>query len=268
MRPINLIPAEERRSHGDTRTGPLAYVLVGGLAVVLIGIVMLVLTSNQISDRKDELTTLESERAAAVAKVESLAPYTSFQALTEQRTATIAELADARFDWVRVIRELSRILPPDVYLTSLTGSAGGGTEGSSAAVAGPALTIDGCASGQAMVAGFVASLKDIDGVTRVGLNNSTVAEEGSGAAGGGACERPGAAQFDIVVAFDEAPPSVDGGESAIASPEEAAAESGESTEEASKSESGSEEGESGSSEGSETSETEASASAAEPNAAG
>ena len=38
-----------------------------------------------------------------------------------------------------------------------------------AAIAGPALELSGCAKGQEAVAGFVTALKDIDGVTRVGV---------------------------------------------------------------------------------------------------
>ncbi len=137
MRPINLIPEEERRSHGATsRTGPLAYIVVGGLALLLVGIVMLVSASNDIADREAEVTRLEAQRSQALTEAEELAPYASFQQVSEERTLTVASLADSRFDWVRVIRQLSLILPPSVYFTSLTGSAGGG-EGGRARFPGP-----------------------------------------------------------------------------------------------------------------------------------
>jgi Tfp pilus assembly protein PilN len=219
MRPINLIPQEERRSHGAiSRTGPLAYVIVGALAVLLVGVVMLVLANNDISDREAEVTTLEAQRALAVAEAEELAPYASFQQVSEERTQTITSLADSRFDWVRVIRQLSLILPPDVYLTSLTGSAGGGGEGG---IAGPSLSLSGCAPGQDMVAVFVASLKEIDGVTRVGLNSSALSgSEGGDAAAGGYCAVGNKALFEIVVAFDAAPPSPNGETSTFETPSE------------------------------------------------
>ncbi|MFT3863539.1 MAG: hypothetical protein QM729_04645 [Solirubrobacterales bacterium] len=170
MRPINLIPEDERRrgSRGGAPApgSPLAYLIVGALAIGLIGVVMYVLTSNTISDRESEVAGLQAEKAAATAKAEKLTPYASFQAVAEQRTSTIAELADSRFDWVRVIKQLALTLPSNVYFTSLSGSAGGG-EGGSEGISGPSLTIAGCAPGQNAVAGFVASLKEIDGVTRV-----------------------------------------------------------------------------------------------------
>src|SRR6476469_3201580 len=126
MRPVNLIPAEERRGDAaQSRTGPLAYVLVGVLFALLAGVAALVLTSNQISDRKDELTQLKIESAAAEARAQQLSAYTSFHQVSLQRTSTIASLADSRFDWERVVRELSLVLPSNVWLTELSASASG-----------------------------------------------------------------------------------------------------------------------------------------------
>src|SRR5918996_1555594 len=103
MRPVNLIPAEERRGeHGPLRSGPLAYVVIGALVAALAGVTALVLTGNQIADRKVEVATLEAEDAAARERAERLAPYTQFRALREQRVATINSLANSRFDWERV----------------------------------------------------------------------------------------------------------------------------------------------------------------------
>ena len=109
-----------------------------------------------------------------------------------------------------MIKQLALILPSNVYFNSLTGSAGGG-EGGSEGIAGPSLTIAGCAPDQDAVAGFVASLKEIDGVTRVELKQSQVTESSGegGATGASSCAIGRKAQFQIIVAFDEAPPSPD-----------------------------------------------------------
>jgi len=230
MRPVNLIPAEERRgSQAPMRTGPVPYLLVGILVAVLAGVTALVLTGNQIADSKDEVAQLQREDAAAKARAERLVAFTQFEALHEQRLATIASLADSRFDWERVMRELSLILPSDVWLVSLNataspeasaggesgGESGGGGGGSAlrGSAAGPALEIGGCAAGQESVAGFVTALKDIDGVTRVGVESSelpaqtSAASAGGGEAGGNTdCQtRDFIAQFSLVVAFDAAP---------------------------------------------------------------
>ncbi len=108
------------------RTGPIAYIFVGSLAALLLGVVMLVLASNQISDREAEIDSLEDRKALISAEAEKLSPYIQLPAADRAAHPDVASLADSRFDWVRVIRQLSLILPPRVYLTTMTGSAGGG----------------------------------------------------------------------------------------------------------------------------------------------
>jgi len=226
MRPINLIPPEERR--GDSaplRTGPMPYVLLAALVALLVGVAAVVLTNNEIGERQSEAAKLEGEDAAAAARAQRLSVYTNFRSMSEARVQTVSELADSRFDWERVMRELSLILPRDVWLVGLTATAsadsgveGGGSGGGSmrAAIAGPALELSGCAKGQEGVAGFVTALKDIDGVTRVGVETSELGEEGKSEGGGGGggggsnsssqCRtRDFIAEFQIVVAFDAAP---------------------------------------------------------------
>jgi Tfp pilus assembly protein PilN len=228
MRPVNLIPLEQRRGQNrPLRTGPVAYLVIGALVATLLGVTALVLTGNQIKDDKAEIVQLKREDTAAVARSKRLAPFSQFASLREQRLQTVTTLADSRFDWERVMRELALVLPHDVWLVNLTGTAapgvkvgnGGSGESASAAglrgaVPGPALEINGCASGQNAVAGFVTALKDIDGVTRVGVQSSKLPEKesGAGAAGGGGEEggqecqtRDFIAKFQIVVGFDAAP---------------------------------------------------------------
>jgi Tfp pilus assembly protein PilN len=220
VRPVNLIPVDQRRGEQATlRTGPLAYMLLGALVLALAGVTALVLTENQISDRKGEVATLKREDAAAQAQAKRLAAYSQFRALSEQRVATVTSLADSRFDWERVMHELALILPSNVWLSSLEATAtpsvsvgGGGASGSNlrGAIPGPALALSGCAAGQDAVAGFVTALKDIDGVTRIGVASSELASEkegaGSGGGGGSDCRtREFIAQFSLVVAFDAAP---------------------------------------------------------------
>jgi len=224
MRPVNLLPPELRQgAQAPMRTGAVPYILVGALAAVLAGVALVVITGNQISERKDEVAQLRREDAAAVQEAKRLAAYTQFQAMHEQRVATITSLADSRFDWERVMRELSLVLPHDVWLTELNASAspdaasgGGGGGELRSSIKGPALELEGCAAGQESVAGFVTALKDIDGVTRVGVQSSELPseEEGAGSSGGSGSEEEGGgdcqtrsfiARFSIVVAFDAAP---------------------------------------------------------------
>jgi Tfp pilus assembly protein PilN len=264
MRPVNLIPPEERPGgRRPLRSGPLAYLVVGFPAAAVIAITALVVIENSVSDKKVEVAQLQQEQAQIAAKAQELSAYTQFANVREQRLATVTSLADSRFDWARILHELSLVIPANVQLTSLAGSvssgAGGGGAGVSlrAGISGPALEMAGCTTSQGAVAGFIEALKDIDGVTRVGFQGSSMSggEGGGNATSAGSCE--GAAQFQLVAAFDAAPvpPTEEAG--AEVAPEATTTESSsESSTETTSSESSSSE-ESTSPEGSSSSEGEA-----------
>lgn len=244
MRPVNLIPSEERRGErAPTRSGPLAYIVIGALVAALLGVTLLVVTENQISDREAEVARLEAENAAAQARAARFTAYTQFHQIRDQRVATVTSLADSRFDWERVMRELALVIPKDVWLTNLTGTVtpgvqvdgGAGISSLRDAAPGPALEIVGCASGQDAVARFISDLKDIDGVTRVGVQSSELPSGSSGTTGGGGssassdsnassasgtCQtRNFIAQFQIVASFDAAPiPTTDAAATSTAAP--------------------------------------------------
>jgi Tfp pilus assembly protein PilN len=220
VRPVNLIPPEDRR--GDAaplRTGPAAYVVLGVAALALLMVTPLVTTGNSIKDREAELDSLEAREQAATAAAAALTPYTQFASMATARDQTVTSLAQSRFDWERVLRELSLILPDGVWVTQVSASsaagAGGDTGGSSplsAGVTGPVLSLNGCATGQKAVAELTAALHDIDGVTRVGLGSSQLGTGGSesdGSESGGSgsvspdeCQTETISKFEVVAAFD------------------------------------------------------------------
>ena len=220
MRAVNLIPPEERRGTGaPTRTGRAPYILLAAMALLIGALALFVKTSGSIADREAEIAGLEVAERDAQARAEALRPFASFASTHEAREATIESLARSRFDWERVVGELSRVMPADIWLSELVATAspevsieGGETISLRSDVAGPALELIGCGRSHDSVAGLIAAMEDIDGVTRVTATNSSkekaaAAAEGSSAAAGAAdCQtRSSVAAFELVVAFDEVP---------------------------------------------------------------
>jgi Tfp pilus assembly protein PilN len=223
MRPVNLIPPEDRRGdRAPLRAGPLSYVLLGALLLAFLGVYMMVSAGNSISENEAQVRTLEDSLASTQARAEALSSFGDFASLEQTRTETVSSLARSRFDWERVLRELALVVPAHVTLSSLTGSVSGGaaaTEsgegasaatGSSAVSGAPSVQMTGCAADHDSVAQLVAALRDIDGVTRVGLaSTSQGAAEGASTGGatapagveGGTCSAE-EASFDVTVAFD------------------------------------------------------------------
>jgi Tfp pilus assembly protein PilN len=225
VRPVNLIPKDERRGdRAAMRTGAVPYVLIGGLAAAVLALAALGLTSKQISDRKSEVAQLQQQEQAALAKAQSLAAFTQFRAAQEARSGTIVSLAQSRFDWERVLNEFARVIPSDVWLVKLAGTVDPTvslTDGPDLqtrdTVPGPALELQGCAPSQDAVAGLIANLQEIDGVTRVGLESSERSDDAQDAVTASPTTTDSSAtntdcrtrdfitEFKIVVAFDEVP---------------------------------------------------------------
>ena len=212
MRPVNLIPPDRRRGEAaPARAGAASYIVIAALFAILFAVTGVVLTGNDVNDKKAELATLESEQADAQARAGALSNFASFQQMKDSRVETISSLAQSRFDWERVMREVSRVLPDEVWLTNLSGTVSpevtvpnASESASRAGIAGPALSMVGCARSQQDVAALISAIGDIDGVTRVLVERS---EKANGAtSGGGSSEdcrtRSYIAQFSLVAAFD------------------------------------------------------------------
>ena len=235
MRAVNLIPEEDRRGGGPARAGLLSYFLLGALVAVLAGVTLLVLTGNQISEREAEVAQLKEESAATAARADSLRAFADFSAIQQERTATVTALAQSRFDWERVLRELALVLPDNVWLTELEGSVSPDVEledtvdiTTRPSIAGPALELIGCTVSQEAVGAFAATLGEIDGVTRVSVAQSERPEQSTQGSSSGSSSGSQTAEdcrtrdfitrFEIVAAFDAVPAPVGSDPSAPALP--------------------------------------------------
>ncbi len=188
MKAVNLIPVEARRSGRPTlpaaAVAPYAVLAVLALAVVLAG--TWALAGKGLADKQAELARVEREAQAAEAKGASLAPYTTFAAMRKARVETVAGLLQGRFDWAHSLREVARIVPSDVDLTSMVGTVspesrveGSGGVSLRGSLPVPALDLIGCAKSQSRVAVLLARLRAIDGVDRVSLASSEKSDSAS-----------------------------------------------------------------------------------------
>jgi Tfp pilus assembly protein PilN len=206
MRAVNLIPADALR--GD-RTGPGAGVLglLGGLAVLLAFVTLFVLTGNSIKERRAELASLDRDVATAQAQAAAVRPYSTFAALAKARVETVRQLGSARFDWQRAFTDLSKVIPGDVWLTSLTGTvtsgvsvSGGGSNTLRSALPNPAMELSGCTVGHESVVRLISRLRLLSSVERVSL--STSSKDAGGECQNGHTSFP---QFELVVFFKPVP---------------------------------------------------------------
>ena len=227
MRPVNLLPEGERaRRPAAGGSGNASYVVLGVLGALLIGVVVLVLTQNQINSRTTEIARAEQQKAAAEERVERLGAFGDFTAIKETRVRSISELAKSRFDWERLMRELSLVLPQGTSLSEVTASTTGvGGAGAApdpaaetsetAAPAGPAITLIGCSKSQELVAVMLVRLRKLHRATDVELSESAKADTPGASEGGASSSTDSAAvggteqctefTFTATVAFAPAP---------------------------------------------------------------
>jgi Tfp pilus assembly protein PilN len=97
--------------------------VLGVLVALLVGVVAYVLTANQVTSKKDELAAVTQEAQTTQAKVAALGSFGNFASIKQTREQSVAQLAQARLDWERLMRELARVLPADVFINNLDAAA-------------------------------------------------------------------------------------------------------------------------------------------------
>ena len=220
MRAVNLLPADLRRagSGGGSGSGAGAFALLGVLAVAVLVVGLWAVSARQVKDREAEVAGLNAEAAAAEAQAANLSGYEATVKVAKERRASVVELIEKRFDWSDAFEQVSRTVPANVWLTTMTGTAapgvtveGGAGNTQRAAHNGPAIEITGCTTSQDQVAALMARLRAMKGVSRVGLSTSEKAENnaaapsaGAGKASGdctsGSSQRP---KFNLVIFYGE-----------------------------------------------------------------
>lgn len=226
MKAVNLIPADAPGGRTDGgRADGAVYLLLGVLAVLLVGVTAYVLAGNDVTKRRDELAALDAKATAVQEQAAQLRPYVEFATLARAREQTVRQLGATRFDWHRAFTDLSRVLPDNVWLTSMLGtvasgvSVGGGagaSDGLRASLPNPAIELTGCTTSHEGVVRLVSRLRLLHGVERVSLADSVKADDASGggsdAGGGGGggdddCRHGHTSfpQFDLVLFFAPLP---------------------------------------------------------------
>ena len=175
MNSVNLLPdgLRPRAAAGARQNG--AYMALGVLGVLLIAVTLYVLTLNGITSNQDELAQLQAEKSESDTTAGALSGFGDFQAIKATRVSSVKTLADGRLDWERLLLEISKVLPEDVWLTGLEGATAA-AEATGAPVpgapVGPSVTLSGCATKQNDVATTLLRLRQLNGAVDVSLDES------------------------------------------------------------------------------------------------
>lgn len=211
MKPVNLVPGEQRR-RTPTGSGQAAYAVLGVLAVLLAMVVVYVLTSNTITERRNDTEQVRAEAEQLEAQAAQESEFVDFAQIAQTRTQSVAGVAASRFDWERFMAELSRIMPAGSWLQSADASVLGDPSSSGEPSAdatepttpSPAANLVGCTPDQDDVARMMVRLGQMHRVQDVELNEST-AGTATEEASVESCGR--LYTFNVTVKFDPNPPA-------------------------------------------------------------
>jgi Tfp pilus assembly protein PilN len=215
MKAVNLIPNDQRRVQGTGARPGSAYMVIGVLVTLLAMVAGYVLTANKATDNKNDAAAAKAEADRLEAEVAQRGSFTNFAQIKETRLASVSGVAETRFDWERLMRELSRVMPSGSWLQSTDASVTGEVAGAEVAtpVAGtvavpqPKANLVGCTPHQSDVARMMVRMRELHRVSDVELNKSEVQ---LGAAGDASVENCGRYfQFDLIVSFSPTPPTTE-----------------------------------------------------------
>jgi Tfp pilus assembly protein PilN len=210
MKAVNLIPTDQRRAQASGERKGGAYVVLGVLAVLLVMAVAYVMTANSVNSNKSDAQKAKRQADSLEAKAAQLENYTDFASIKQQRLTAVVAAAKTRFDWERLMREVSRVMPADSWLQTTQASVLGDPSGAAvpvtdpaAAPTGPQATFVGCTPKQSEVAKILVRLRSLHRVTDVELNES-LKETGVSDVTVDSCGP--LYKFDVTVTFSPAAP--------------------------------------------------------------
>lgn len=179
MRAFNLQPGDDTREK-STRLG-LAQVLVALLGLLLIGGLgsFYILTSATVADKRSQVEDLRAQLADLEVPAEEPAKATNGELLSEgqARTLALAGALQGRVAWDRIMREVSLVIPQELYLTQVSAATlpvSAPTTPADPAAAAPAnsISMSGAAANQGTVALFLSRLETIPEFQSVDLQSS------------------------------------------------------------------------------------------------
>ena len=179
MRAVNLLPRDEAKRSFAANRG-VVFGGVGGAALATAVLAsMMISAGGAASSKQDELDAIRAQIAAipSVPVIDT----SEEDALAAEKGARIGALSAAlggRIAWDRVLRQVSLVLPEDVWLTSLSATATAAAaaapapDATQAAAAGSGFTLTGATYSQNGVARFLSRLAVIADLANVRLQSS------------------------------------------------------------------------------------------------
>ena len=186
MRAINLLPRDDARGPQKRQWIVLVPVVLAVLLAALLSATFLS-ASGKVKDKQAELVTLQDElQAIPTPDASRVKTQTALAADKQARVTALSGALSRRVAWDRVFRELSLVLPNDVWLATVSAkapvpssSATAPPPASTTSAAATQFTIDGFTYSHAAVARLLSRLAVVPDLVNVQLQQSTLSKVGT-----------------------------------------------------------------------------------------
>ncbi len=128
MRRIDLLPAAYQERRRQRRA--VGLVVIASMLVLLLLIGWWILLGAQVSDERDELADAQARNSQLQTQIADLSKFAELQAEVEAKRAALLAVMTGDVDWPALMTEIAMVIPGEVWLTSMSASAGT-TEGAS-----------------------------------------------------------------------------------------------------------------------------------------
>jgi Tfp pilus assembly protein PilN len=119
LRAVNLLPREEPRRQGKRFTVGVQLALVSPFVVLSLLAAGYLQASSKVHDNKATLQALQDELAALPAPAAEPQANGDLALQRGLRIAALSAALEGRLAWDRILREISTVLPEDVWLTTI-----------------------------------------------------------------------------------------------------------------------------------------------------
>jgi Tfp pilus assembly protein PilN len=128
IRRMDLLPDRYLAKRKERREA--VTVVVAGLLVLLLLLGWWFLLTGQVSDEEDKLASVQAQNATLEAQIAELQQFSDLQAQIQAKSGALSTVMAGDVNWPSLLTELAMVIPGEVWLETLTASAGA-TEGSS-----------------------------------------------------------------------------------------------------------------------------------------
>jgi Tfp pilus assembly protein PilN len=190
MRRIDLMPASYAERRKQRRA--VGLVALGGLVLLVALLAWWVILGTQISAERERLAEVQARNNELQAQIDELARFAELEREVQQRQIALQTAMAGDVDWPALLTEVAMVVPGEVWLTNVQGSAGTtegatpvGTESAAVDVARQQpfgrITFEGASLSMPGIGKWMIRLGGVKDFQAVWLNSATESEGEEGA---------------------------------------------------------------------------------------